>query len=336
MREIGSEFWKVETSQKRSGIFPENVQWYLSGRSALQAIIKVLSWASSVSVPAWLCDSVVKPFKDAGFKVSFYPVYVDNGLIQDICGDSDVLFIMDYFGYTSGVSFSHPCIIRDVTHSLFSSKYFDANYYFGSLRKWCGVWTGGYAWTKDGRNLVMGETANNGYVSARKAAMTLKDYYINQRPDHNGKYITDKGYLEIYEDAEDQLKKVGIAPANERDIELAWNIDEELIKQRRRENAKILMDAFPEMLIFPHLKELDCPMFVPIIVPDGKRDELCRYLISKEIYCPVHWPLSQYHDIDAKSRELYGNELSLVCDQRYSGEDMNRMVKAIRLFWEER
>ena len=61
---------------------------------------------------------------------------------------------------------------------------------------------------------------------------------------------------------------------------------------------------------------------------------LRRYLIDKEIYCPVHWPLSSYHDIDKSSRKIYEDELSLVCDQRYSEVDMQRMVDEIRMFME--
>ena len=87
------------------------------------------------------------------------------------------------------------------------------------------------------------------------------------------------------------------------------------------------------MLIFREMKDTDCPMFVPIFVPDGKRDELRRYLIRNEIYCPVHWPVSEYHVLDEKTKEIYDNELSLVCDQRYNEKDMKRMIDTIRVFW---
>ena len=116
-------------------------------------------------MPAWYCDSMVRPFLDAGFKVKYYPVYPDCGLKQEIDMDADVLFVMDYFGYTTGNTVNHPCTIRDVTHSLFSKNYGDAQYYFGSLRKWCGVWTGGYAWTMNGEGLCEGTNYEAGYIS---------------------------------------------------------------------------------------------------------------------------------------------------------------------------
>lgn len=329
MREIGSEFWDVPIKDPIR-LFPESTQWYLSGRSALQAIISELREAKSVAMPSWCCDSMVKPFVNAELAVQFYPVWFDNEFHQKPRYDCDVLFLLEYFGHStpqSTLSRYHGVIIRDVTHSVFSSSFSDADYYFGSLRKWCGVWTGGYAWTRDGHNLMMGQADGNKYASLRETAMLQKADYING-------LRTDKGYLRLFNEAEELLENVSIAPADERDIDLMNKLDVEFIKKRRRCNANVLRKAFSEMLIFKNLKETDCPMFVPILVPDGKRDELRRYLISKGIYCPVHWPVSKYHELNETEQFIYNNELSLVCDQRYTLDDMKRMVMTIKQFME--
>ena len=148
MREIGSEFWDVPIIDKMNNLFPESSQWFLSGRSGLQAIIKELGEARSVSLPSWCCESMIKPFVDAGLEVHFYPVYWSEGqLFQEWSFDCDALFLIDYFGYSGAIPAPNGfkgTVIRDVTHSIFSTTYSDAEYYFGSLRKWCGVWTGGY------------------------------------------------------------------------------------------------------------------------------------------------------------------------------------------------
>lgn len=336
MREIGSEFWCVQITDKRNQIFPETTQWYLSGRSALQAIVKELKWVKTVSIPSWCCDSIIKPFADAGIAINFYPVFEKGHFVQEINTDSDVLFIMDYFGYTGSITHKHSCTIRDMTHSIFSAKYADADYYFGSLRKWCGVWTGGYVWTEDGHRLLVENTDGRDYVRLRKRAMGLKNNYINNYTDSKGRYVTDKGYLKIYNEAEKLLDNAGIISAADRDVFVAERLDSEFIKQRRRENAKILMDAFPEMLVIHQFNEMDCPMFVPIFVPDGKRDKLRSFLTKHDIYCPVHWPMSHYHCCDEITKELCENELSLVCDQRYSKEDMYRMVEIMKTFLKEK
>lgn len=331
MREIGSEFWDVpQTDTAAAALFPQSAQWFLSGRSALQAIIKELGEARSVALPSWCCDSMVKPFLDAGLQVHFYPIVFDGALVQEIAFKSDVLFLMDYFGYTGSapdLNGYKGIVIRDVTHSLFSAACSDADYCFGSLRKWCGVWTGGYAWARDGHRLAAGGDCAQTYAALRERAMGEKRAYIEGEK-------ADKGYLKAFEEAEALLEHAGIAPAAERDVKLAQRLDVEALKTRRRANAAVLRAAFPDWLIFPSPAPADVPMFVPVLVPDGKRDALRRFLIKNEIYCPIHWPVSAYHRLDERTATIYRSELSLVCDQRYTEKDMNREVEAIKKFLE--
>lgn len=328
-KEIGSDFWDVPKCEQENGVFPNHTQWYISGRSALAAIIQDIRDAHTVAMPSWCCDSMIKPFIDAGITVSFYSVYKkNNDWIQEIDTDCDILFVMDYFGYAMAPMVKHPCIIRDVTHSIFFLKHNEVDYFFGSLRKWCGVWTGGYAWTWDGRKLPTANGDDHEYVRLRSEAMNEKARYIygNESNQNN------KHYLEIYNQAEMLLDDTGVCAADKRDVHLAQKLDINFLKKRRRENAKILMEAFHDWLIFPTLEEESVPMFVPVLVPNGKRNALRKHLIDHEIYCPIHWPLSEYHKPDQKTETIYENELSLVCDQRYTEEDMARIVKTIQNF----
>ena len=332
MTEIGSEFWDVPTCDIANHLFPEQTQWYLSGRVALKAILKELKDLHTVAMPSWCCDSMIKPFFEAGMEVRFYPVYWDSGLIQEPVFDCDILFLTDYFGYSgeaADLGGYKGVVIRDVTHSIFSKTYSDADYYFGSLRKWCGVWTGGFAWAKEEHRLVPGTDNDQGYAHLREKAMILKNLYIHGIP------AADKGYLTVFRKAEEVLETMDIVSAQKRDICLASKIDVEGIKSRRRSNADMLRIAFREWLVFPELSKSDCPLFVPILVPDGQRDALRSYLISKEIYCPIHWPISAYHQLDDRTKYIYENELSLICDQRYQEADMLRIIASINEFMKE-
>lgn len=336
MREIGSEFWNVPTIKYDNGVFHNSPQWFLSGRSALQSIIKELVDCKSVSLPSWCCDSMIKPFIDAGMTVSFYPVYWNKELIQEVDTNSDVILLMEYFGYDNPVSVSASfsgIVIRDVTHSVFSNSFEDADYYFGSLRKWCGIWTGGFAWANDGHPLSVSNLSSKDYVELREKAMHEKAKYIADTKTYTANH--DKRYLNLFSEAETILDNVGEEAAIERDIYMALHLDVETMKTKRRSNAAILMEAFKDWLLFPELKYNDCPLFVPILIPEGKRNELKQYLINNKIYCPVHWPLSSYHDIEDCERFVYDNELSLVCDQRYDKNDMVRIVEAINDFWKD-
>ena len=189
-------------------------------------------------------------------------------------------------------------------------------------------------WAKDGHNLPVENSDDYGYTFLREKAMQLKNSYINGTVDKQGNSVPDKGYLKLFNAAENALEGIGIAPAAERDIFLAEQLDVEFIKKRHRANAEILRTAFPEWLMFPEMSATDCPMFVPVLVPDGKRDDLRRHLIINNIYCPIHWPVSKYHQLDERTEMIYRNELSLVCDQRYTEEDMNRIVETVKAFME--
>ena len=329
MREIGSEFWNVPTTEQKNKLFPESTQWFLSGRNALTAIIRDIKSKKkvhTVAMPSWCCDSMIIPFLREGIDVRFYQVYWKDSLIQEIQFDSDVLFLMDYFGYTMPTADLAECIvIRDVTHSLLSHQYTDAQYYFGSLRKWCGVKTGGYAW---GERLDEGE-ADEKYATLRSSAMQEKAKYINGE-------IEDKEYLKTYEKAETYLDGLnGVYCPLKSDVNAARHLAAGYVWTQRRKNARVLMSALKPHLIFPTFLKEDCPMFVPILVPNGKRNELRRYLIKHEIYCPIHWPVSEHHRLNEKELYIYQNELSLVCDQRYTEDDMNRIIETIEKFWKE-
>lgn len=322
-KEIGSEFWDVPVGNG-NGLFPIDTKWFLSGRSALQAIL-AQSPIRKAALPSWCCDSMIKPFLSAGIEVSFYPVYAQNGLKQDLSGlDADGILVLDYFGYTGQTDLSgfSGTVIRDVTHSLLSKTYDDADYYFGSLRKWAGFWTGGYGWSFHSDV----PPADSGYVASRRAAMEEKARYISGKTE-------DKSYLERFAQAEDILGTAPIMAADARDITLAKVLDADFIRKRRRENAARLLEVFSDMAVFPQIGAQDCPMFVPILVPEGQRDALRRHLIAHRIYCPVHWPVSEYHRLDEKTGGIYEQELSLVCDQRYTLGDMDRIIETVNDFW---
>ena len=210
MLEIGSEFWEVDNSTKKNHLFPSDTKWFLSGQNALNFIIddiKSKHDVSSVALPSWCCDSMLIPFIINDFDISFYDIELKNGnLVQKIDKECDVILAMDYFGYESSYNLSNynGIVIRDLTHSIFIKEYKDATYYFGSLRKWTGVYTGGYAWSNEKwTDEIPVRDVDRKYVSLRCQAMKQKRDYIEG-------LTKSKGYLEIYEEAEDVLDECNL------------------------------------------------------------------------------------------------------------------------------
>ena len=334
-KEIGSEFWDVPMSSAKNSVFPVDTKWFVSGRSALGFIIsdiKLRQAFNTVAVPSWCCDSMIEPFLKEGIEVVFYSVYVENGeLVQDVSEATrcDAILVMDYFGYASAQDYSSfpGIVIRDLTHSLFSEKYRDADYYFGSLRKWCGIWTGGFAWREASwlsKNSIKAPDVN--YLNLREQAMNEKAKYIYALQDG-------KEYLAKFSQAEEMLERMSdIQYAAERDIYCAERIDVTSIKTARRKNAEVLLEHFASIAIFKEINDKACPLFVPILVADGRRDDLRKFLIQNEIYCPVHWPITPLHKTNEKTKRLYAEELSIICDQRYTVNDMQKICQAVKYF----
>lgn len=334
MIEIGSEFWNIPTTEAQNEFLTDSLSWYISGRSALYGILEELRWAKTVAMPSWCCESMIKPFIDSGIDVHFYPVVYQGEVIQEPKTDCDILVLIDYFGYTNDVTKEHNCIIRDVTHSFFSKRYVDANYYFGSLRKWCGFLTGGIAWTGKGKLLKKPEGKNTAYCDLRRRAMEEKSRYLEKVT--TSRADSTKGYLQMFKDAEAMLDEPGIIAAADEDIKIAKHLDVGTMRTKRRRNATCLMNELKEYLMFPKMQSEDCPLFVPIMVPAGLRDGLRERLINNQIFCPAHWPISKYHKLNEEEQVIYNNELSLICDQRYDEKDMRRISKCVKDYIEER
>ncbi len=334
MKEIGSEFWNVPICETYNNLFPQFTEWFVSGRAALKAIIKDIFKYKNVktaALPSWCCESMITPFEENNIKVSFYSVYpLDGKLCYDMesTHECEVFLIMNYFGFSQSEPKipSDKIIIRDITQSLFSNRKNDADYYFGSLRKWAGFWTGGFAFSNYNHKIISAKNENNDFVNYRKSAMKKKASYILQSDNS----MIKKDFLETFEKAESVIENDGICRANERDVLFAKKLDVDYIKNKRKENSKMLLKYLNEYAVFNDVGEEDCPMFVPILIPFSLRTRLRNKLIENNIYCPIHWPLTDKHNISNKARAIYDSELSLVCDQRYEPSDMLRIINVLK------
>lgn len=328
MKEIGSEFWEIETAERENKLFPNDTKWFISGRSALNFIVEDILCERDVKkawLPSWCCESMILPFLNHNIEVEFYPVYFKQGrLICEVPEDGEIVLIMNYFGYSQPIEVTgfSGIVIRDLTHSISSCVCQEADYAFGSLRKWTGISTGGFAISKKPwKKCEWIVSANKGYVDLKKKAMRNKAAYIHGMTD-------DKSYLEVYAKAEEILENAGIELAIEEDVKKANFLDIEYIADKRRQNANFLMSELQDFLLFDRLSDTDCPLFVPILT--DHREELRHFLIENNVYCPVHWPVSKYHKLNCQTEDIYKRELSIICDQRYDLNHMEHMVKLIK------
>lgn len=351
MNEIGSEFW-IDAGSTHIEHNPVWASWtgsrrsYLSGRTALGAILDDICLSAQwkhqalAYLPSYCCHTMIEPFLRHGMRVEFYTVKFENGEFKqeiDASKVCDVILVLDYFGYgrEHRHTLQNATVIRDMTHSVFSRHAYtdDADYTFTSLRKWGAVAGAAIAIKRNGAWLTEAATKQNtAYLSLRYTGYRDKARYLV------GEAGVDKGYLQTFQQAESLLESdYQNYAADAESLRNAENLGGYVLQ--RRKNAEHLLSGLQKTSIveplFPSLNDGDVPLFVPVAVKDGKRNELRRYLIENSVYCPVHWPLSSLHKINSEERELYDTELSLVCDQRYSVTDMDRQLNMIRRFESE-
>jgi hypothetical protein len=115
--------------------------------------------------------------------------------------------------------------------------------------------------------------------------------------------------------------------------ELSWTLlrysfDYLAIAQRRVANYRLLLNKLGDIALFTHLPENVVPLGFPLRV--RRRDSLRQILFDNQIYPPVHWPTQGIVPQEfSESHKLADEIMTLPCDQRYGGEDMERMASII-------
>lgn len=352
-REIGSEFWT-----ENHNYIKENEEVFLAGRHALDAIIKdiLTEWEiTSVLMPSYCCQTMIAPFLHNGIEVRFYEIYFDGKELRAVLPEAkrnEVFYMMKYFGsnrmtylddYGNDLFFLEigrmwDFVIEDATHNYFH-EYFSslADYTFVSFRKWMPLDGLAIARKRNGRfrSLPKEWKTNEDYYRIKSQAFSLKSTYMS------GGDVQKDEFLKLFSEAEKVLKNSAemCRPNLNTMIQFYTEMNHvaEMASVRRR-NAEVLRDGLRDIDEIQFLISQDekgaVPLFQAVLVPTEKRDSLRKALIDSDIYCPVHWPISDSHaGISERAKEIYDRELSLICDQRYGREGMLREIKAIREFF---
>lgn len=353
--EIGSEFWEncvLKQGEKNRIVFNERRRGFLCGRTALEHIIRDAKkeWKekwTSILLPSYCCGTMIEPFLKNGINVRFYSVISsESGLecILPIPEENEAIYLIQYFGHVQQGQYISEELqqwlfsILDETHSCFADSQMDyeewnVKYTYTSYRKWSDIRGFAIAEKIEGDFLLRLPEQNCPlYMKYKEEACLKKKKYME---DGEGEK---EDFLELYRKAEALLDgEYWDCKAMKEGI-LAYeklNISE--MKGKRRENASYLMKHLKGnekvQLLFSEYSVEDSPLMVPILVKNEQRDILRKYLIEKSIYCPVHWPITELHQLKSEREyELYNQELSLICDQRYGIEEMQKIIDEINKF----
>ena len=308
---------------------------YSLGRTCFYAILQdmMANKLGGILLPDYLCTSVAEV--PARLGISFKHYTVGNDFLPDMDnlrillaynGESWAVLLIAYFGLvnlddtiaTIRREFPRTTIIVDDVQNYYGfgqHSYFD--YCSTSYRKWFAVPDGADVLTKNGTRELSGFTEQPNYVQYKTAGNLLKNH---------GDFIDETVALELIEKGEAMMDTEYLYRCSDVSSALFKKIDFDMVQIKRRVNAKILHEGL-EQLNVRHLYDEDkTPLFVPIILPN--RDRLRKRFFSENIFTPVHWPVES-KELQG-TNELYGTELSLICDQRYDEADMERILRVIR------
>lgn len=331
-QEIGSEFHRLIPDQGCGYPFKSHEKIVFSGRTAIETVLKNTPDAKKAALPSYCCESMIIPFRKAGIEVEFYDVQYENGLQinTDISNDIDILLWCNYFGFKTEMpdlsSFKENggIIIEDITHSFLSEQQYhsQSDYLVASLRKWEPIYCGGYcAATKGELQYIPDTEPSDDFIRVKHQAMNLKSEYL---ADHDE--LKKPEFLRMFGESNKWLAEnySGLS-IDQWSSEYLSTADIPEQREIRRSNAHVLYDGLQGKVRFMfEAADMDCPLFVPILLPEN-RTEIRRILTENSIYCPIHWPRPE-----GAVSDLYDTELSLICDQRYTEEDMKRIVSVIK------
>ena len=353
MREIGSDFYRLKeeaTMASPSSLHLSRLEAgfsdkrYLStGRQAIRFCLKDMALSRKHALlPEFTCQSVIQPFLEEGFRLSFFPLKKDLTVsIQEmgqLCLDLqvDLLLFHAYFGFDTikreGALPPGVRTIYDDTQSFFSSfPKPETDYLISSIRKWgpfldgafCGKREGLF---KDDRRLE----EDVELLTLVRGAQAQKALYIDGGQGDKARFREDFRRASVLLASRQDFSRMGSDS-----LDLLYGLDFEALAESRRANYRVLL-SFPAWQdlgqpLFPRLDD-HVPLYFPFYVGGGKRDHLQAFLARQGIYAPVIWPQAPYlrgQGIGETSRWIYQNILALPMDQRYGASDMAQIKEAL-------
>jgi len=353
--EIGSFFWLEESDCSSDNLLSKDSKWLpfsedscytFSGRNAIDIVLKDIlneKKVTKVYVPSYSCVSMIQPFIDYGLKVTFYEVEYKDGFFSyhyPRVDEHTIVLVMSYFGLDTSkchsmidkLKTSKAIIIEDITHSMLHNNASSpqSDYYVASLRKWFAIPSGGWAGKRKGDFIEKPSLNSNHAVEDKILGMQEKYKYLRGEFESKEEFLLKQSRFENDLIHVDRMLKI-----DDISMEIIKSIDVNAVILRRRRNMKVLLDGLYDLtgkaISLPAVDiNDDTPLFLPIFLENEDRNALREYLINKGIYCPIHWP-----EIMGAKEGVRANELSLICDQRYTEEDMKVIVNEIHIWFQD-
>lgn len=349
MREIGSIFpiGLQNGSECGRGLnFGSSVKLYSLCREALLSFLLAINPQQKVALlPAYTCSTVIDPFAQLGWDISFYSINKDLSLNVDSllsqahrCGPSVVLF-HPYYGTDYSIQELDAIkllkeggcqTVEDLTQNLFAPKHEEVfTCRVGSIRKWFPIPDGGFLDAPievDGCSLPY-----ESFYLPQLVAMKLRAKYF-ETGDAELKALSIQLNKYAVRHAREPLSAHAVSDYTLAALE---NVNVEGCIETRLDNFSTLLNGLVDCLnvtlpIRDMRRLAGAPLYFPLYV-HGSREAFQSQIAARAVYAPILWvPASGDVLVDDTVRMIYDRILAIPCDQRYSREDMLRVVEAIK------
>ncbi|MBQ7523673.1 MAG: hypothetical protein IJT07_04060 [Oscillospiraceae bacterium] len=314
MKEIGGyiEFETYHRPMLHEGALALNC-----GRNALAYLIEARS-IRRIALPAFLCASVIDICRRYDVTIRTYDVGSDFLPEPLTLQPDEWLYLVNFYGQISDqklqdLAKAYPRVILDQAQAYFATPVAGVDTIY-TCRKFFGVPDGAFLYTdsKLDRALPRDESrARMDYLLGR-FERTGSEFYAQYTA--NNTSFTTAPMMQMSRLTENLLR----------------GIDYDEVRRRRRENFAALHAAFGDAnALDVHM--VDGAFMYPLMTPNA---EAIRTACQKEkLYIPLLWP-NVVKDVqsDWTAWHLAHDVLPLPCDQRYSAEDMQRVIDLLRRF----
>ena len=321
----------------------EQCYYFDSGRSAIKHLVAQMKHFNKVLLPEFICESVSNCFNE--FSLTYYKLKeedfsVDIDDLKRLSIDNHtIIFLMHYFGgiqknsilteMRSIANDKGAIIIEDTTHSIFSQAQTIGDYMVCSIRKWFPIPGGGVLYYNRNKCGIVKTSYPRSVDNSRGYGMILKDLFLTTGFDCNEKY---RQVFTACEEHLDSQKDIYEISDFSRFIASCVSIGR--LIERRKNNYEMLLNALKNGGVNPAIKidKHDTPLVYPLRVKN--RDSLRSFLMSKKVYCAVHWPFDDNHkpEYRAFAKKNADELISLPIDQRYDEAHIKYLVDTLNQF----
>ncbi len=293
-----------------------------SARSALKVILGALR-PKKVWLPAYTCDAVVHSVEQLGIKQEFYRITSTLDVDASVIVESDeCILVVDYFGLSGGAiyrslrRFGHRNTIVDCSQAYFS-EYSEALATIYSPRKFFGLPDGGLLFSDD----------------PRIKQPEFRDTTSESRMGHLISRITEspEAAYQKYQDAEKAICELPVHGMSRLTERLLRSVNYDAARVARTRNAQYLDKKLREYnKLSLEIGEDIAPLCYPFLpnTATASRAEL----IKSRVFVPSYWPeVLQRSEEGSFEWDMVTNGLFLPCDQRYTEEDMERLVSLLAI-----